>query len=104
MRSLMFNFALFKNKVPRIDYICVLKHSSITVIRRRKRCYRLIYIVVRDVEDADGCGRKNPRERSCPAFKKNELIYLEDEWPKDLMCLFKGKVKIYRSGVGDAPK
>lgn len=33
-------------------------------------------------------------------FKKNELIYLEDEWPKDLMCLFKGKVKIYKSGVG----
>lgn len=33
-------------------------------------------------------------------FKKNELIYLEDEWPKELMCLFKGKVKIYKSGVG----
>ncbi|NLI99801.1 MAG: Crp/Fnr family transcriptional regulator [Bacteroidales bacterium] len=33
-------------------------------------------------------------------FRKNDLIYLEDEWPKDLMCLFKGKVKIYKSGVG----
>ncbi len=33
-------------------------------------------------------------------FKKNELIYLEDENPKDLMILFKGKVKIYKSGVG----
>jgi cAMP-binding proteins - catabolite gene activator and regulatory subunit of cAMP-dependent protein kinases len=33
-------------------------------------------------------------------FKKNERIYLEDETPKDLMCLFKGKVKIYKSGVG----
>lgn len=33
-------------------------------------------------------------------FKKNEIIYLEDETPKDLMCLFKGKVKIYKSGVG----
>ena len=33
-------------------------------------------------------------------LKKNELIYLEDEEPKDLMILFKGKVKIYRSGVG----
>jgi len=33
-------------------------------------------------------------------FKKNELIYLEDENPKDLMILFKGKVKIFRSGVG----
>ena len=33
-------------------------------------------------------------------FKKNELIYLEDEIPSDLMCLFKGKVKIFKSGVG----
>lgn len=33
-------------------------------------------------------------------FKKNEMIYLEDEQPTDLMCLFKGKVKIYKSGVG----
>lgn len=33
-------------------------------------------------------------------FKKNETIYLEDEEPKDLMCLIKGKVKIYKNGVG----
>lgn len=33
-------------------------------------------------------------------FKKNEVIYLEDEYPKDLMCLFKGKVKISKNGVG----
>lgn len=33
-------------------------------------------------------------------FKKNEMIYLEDEQPSDLMCLFNGKVKIYKSGVG----
>lgn len=33
-------------------------------------------------------------------FKKNELIYLEDEIPSDLMCLFKGKVKVFKSGVG----
>ncbi|HAR37089.1 MAG: Crp/Fnr family transcriptional regulator [Bacteroidetes bacterium GWD2_45_23] len=33
-------------------------------------------------------------------FKKNELIYLEDETPRDLMCLFNGKVKIFKSGVG----
>jgi CRP-like cAMP-binding protein len=33
-------------------------------------------------------------------FKKNELIYLEDDTPRDLMCLFKGKVKIFKSGVG----
>lgn len=33
-------------------------------------------------------------------FKKNELIYLEDDNPQYLMCLFKGKVKIFKSGVG----
>jgi len=33
-------------------------------------------------------------------FKKNEVIYCEEETPKDLMCLLKGKVKIYKSGVG----
>lgn len=33
-------------------------------------------------------------------FKKNEMIYFEDEYPKDLMCLFRGKVKIFKSGVG----
>lgn len=33
-------------------------------------------------------------------FKKNEIIYCEDEIPKDLMCLLKGKVKIFKNGVG----
>lgn len=33
-------------------------------------------------------------------FKKNEVIYYEEETPKDLMCLLKGKVKIYKTGVG----
>lgn len=33
-------------------------------------------------------------------FKKNEIIYYENETPEDLMCLLKGKVKIYKEGVG----
>ncbi len=33
-------------------------------------------------------------------FKKNEIIYYENETPQDLMCLLKGKVKIYKEGVG----
>jgi CRP-like cAMP-binding protein len=33
-------------------------------------------------------------------YNKNELIYLENDEPKDLMCLFSGKVKIVKSGVG----
>lgn len=33
-------------------------------------------------------------------FRKNEIIYYEDEEPREMMCLLKGKVKIYKSGVG----
>ena len=33
-------------------------------------------------------------------FKKNEVIYSEGETPSQLMCLLKGKVKIYKDGVG----
>lgn len=33
-------------------------------------------------------------------FKKNEIIYYENDTPEDLMCLLKGKVKIYKEGVG----
>ena len=33
-------------------------------------------------------------------FKRNELIYCEGEEPKDMMCLLKGKVKIFKDGVG----
>jgi CRP-like cAMP-binding protein len=32
-------------------------------------------------------------------FKKNEIIYYEEEIPKDLMCLLKGKVKIFKKGA-----
>ena len=33
-------------------------------------------------------------------FRKNEVIYSEEETPQELMCLCKGKVKIYKDGVG----
>ena len=33
-------------------------------------------------------------------YKKNEIIYYEDESPLHLMCLISGKVKIYKEGVG----
>lgn len=33
-------------------------------------------------------------------FRKNEMIYIEEEEPADLMVLLKGKVKIYKSGIG----
>ena len=34
------------------------------------------------------------------SYKKTEIIYCEEEIPKDLMCLLKGKVKIFKNGVG----
>jgi cAMP-binding proteins - catabolite gene activator and regulatory subunit of cAMP-dependent protein kinases len=33
-------------------------------------------------------------------YKKNQKIYSEGDEPKYLMCLLKGKVKIYKEGVG----
>lgn len=33
-------------------------------------------------------------------YKKNEVIYREDDASHELMCLCKGKVKIYKDGVG----
>ena len=33
-------------------------------------------------------------------FKRNELIYFEGDEPRDMMCLLRGKVKIFKEGVG----
>lgn len=33
-------------------------------------------------------------------FKKNELIYTENEQPEFLWCLIKGKVKLFKDGIG----
>ena len=33
-------------------------------------------------------------------FKKNEMIYCEGETPTHVLCLVKGKVKIFKNGVG----
>jgi len=37
-------------------------------------------------------------------FKKNEFIYHEDETPEFLFCLAKGKVKIFKEGIGGRPQ
>jgi CRP-like cAMP-binding protein len=41
--------------------------------------------------------RKNSKVQH---FKRNELIYVEGDEPKDMMCLLHGKVKIFKEGVG----
>ena len=32
-------------------------------------------------------------------FKKNEVIYKDSEYPRNMLCLFQGKVKIYKDGI-----
>lgn len=34
-------------------------------------------------------------------YKKNQIIYSENEMPENLWCLLKGKVKMYKTGIGD---
>ena len=34
-------------------------------------------------------------------YKKGQIIYAEHEEPESLWCLLKGKVKMYKSGIGD---
>lgn len=34
-------------------------------------------------------------------YKKNQIIYAESEAPENLYCLLEGKVKLFKSGIGD---
>lgn len=34
-------------------------------------------------------------------YKKGQIIYAEQEEPENLWCLLKGKVKMYKNGIGD---
>ncbi|MCM1369153.1 MAG: Crp/Fnr family transcriptional regulator [Candidatus Amulumruptor caecigallinarius] len=34
-------------------------------------------------------------------YKKNQIIYAEHEEPENLYCLLEGKVKLFKSGIGD---
>lgn len=34
-------------------------------------------------------------------YKKNQIIYAENERPENLYCLIEGKVKLFKSGIGD---
>lgn len=37
---------------------------------------------------------------SCSLVRKGEIIYREGDKPAGLMCLYKGKVKLYKEGIG----
>ncbi len=38
---------------------------------------------------------------SIHSYKKNQIVYAEQEEPEYLWCLLKGKVKMYKNGIGD---
>lgn len=40
------------------------------------------------------------KHASIQHFRKNQIIYSEGDEPKDMMCLLKGKVKIFKDGIG----
>lgn len=40
------------------------------------------------------------RNSTCTQYKKNDIIYKEGDKPSGLICLSKGKVKIFKEGVG----
>jgi len=40
------------------------------------------------------------RNSTCTHFKKGDIIYKEGDKPTGLICLSKGKVKIFKEGVG----
>ena len=40
------------------------------------------------------------KNHNCAFFKKGELIYKEGDKPSGLLCLSKGKVKIFKEGIG----
>ncbi len=40
------------------------------------------------------------RSSTCTQYKKNDIIYKEGDKPSGLICLSRGKVKIFKEGVG----
>lgn len=44
--------------------------------------------------------RKIVENFTTQTFKKNQIIYAEKEMPEYLWCLLKGKVKLYKDGIG----
>lgn len=96
------NDSFFCYDLQKRFYICVLEHCSIALMAKKNKD-----IIDLSASLSDIWGMLSDAERELLRnnariihFKKNEMIYLEDEQPTDLMCLFKGKVKIFKSGVG----
>lgn len=65
----------------------------------------LLKVVSEDLADIWSILDSNEKRRVVDAFvlhnfKKNQIIYAEGEDPEYLWCLLKGKVKLYKDGIG----
>jgi CRP-like cAMP-binding protein len=82
-------------------YFCVVKHGYIAQMQTKDELFNLsgsIHDVWRLLNERE---RLMVRQNaSILHFKKNQQIYREGEEPKEMMCLLKGKVKIYKDGIG----
>jgi CRP-like cAMP-binding protein len=82
-------------------YFCAVKHSYKARVRTKEefvdfsKSFKEVWSLLSNRERA--LLRENA---TVQYFKKNQQIYYEGEEPKELMCLLKGKVKIYKEGVG----
>lgn len=85
-----------------IHYLCVIKHEY--------RALEMIKTVLEKVISEDLAAiwsilDSDEKRRVAEAFtihnfKKNQIIYAEKDDPEYLWCLLKGKVKLYKDGIG----
>jgi len=83
-------------------YICASKVCYLTVVSDKTKKIVDLSASLSEVwrilsEDERNKLRNNAKIH---IYKKNEIIYCEGDEPCDMMCLLKGKVKIYKDGVG----
>jgi len=83
-------------------YICAVKVCYLTVVSEKTK--KIIDLsaslseVWRILSEEERVKLRN--NAKILTYKKNEIIYCEGDEPRDMMCLLKGKVKIYIDGVG----
>ena len=83
-------------------YICAFKACYVTTVVKQDNKIIDLSTNLSDVwrvltEEERDILRKNSTIQN---FKKNEMIYCEGDEAHEMMCLLKGKVKIFKNGVG----
>lgn len=75
-------------------------NSAMTILENydEERIKRSLSAVSQLLTPADGEELK--RSARVVKYRRNEIIYRENEQPTRLLCLVNGKVKIYRDGIG----